>query len=68
MVGIAIEGGRVAAEGAAMGGADDEAPIVGVGTVALASMVKFLGLLKMHPVEGRKKMRTTATNGSRNRN
>ena len=36
--------------------------------VALVSMVKFLRLLKMHPAEGRKKMRTTTANGSRNRN
>ena len=67
MAGTATKGKRVAAEGAAMGGAAVEAPIVGVRTVALVSMgIKFLRLLKMHPAEGRKKMRTTATNASRN--
>ena len=62
MVRIATEGRRVAAEGAAV-----EAPTIGARTVALVSMVKFLRLLKIHPVEGRKKMRIAAENVSRNR-
>ena len=68
MAGTATEGGRVAAEEVVVGGVAIEAPTVGAGTVALVSMVKFLRLLKMHPVEGRKKTRTTTTNVSRNRN
>ena len=61
-------GGEVAAEGVAVEGAAVETPIVGAGTVKLVSMVKFLRLLKMQPTEGRKKMRTAATNGSKNKN
>ena len=67
MAGTATEGGRVVAEGATVGGAIAEASTAGATTVALVSMVKFLRLLKMHLVEGRKKRRTTTTNGSRNR-
>ena len=63
------EGKRVAAEGAAMGGAVAETPTVGAGTVALVSKrIKFLRLLKMHPAEGLKKTRTTTANVNRNRN
>ena len=59
MAGTATEGWRVAAEGAAVREATAEAPTTGAGTIALVSMIKFLRLLKMHPAEGRKKMRTT---------
>ena len=52
MIGTATEGGRVVTERDAVGGATAEATISGAGTVALVSMVKFLRLLKMHPVEG----------------
>ena len=68
MVGTAIESGRVAAEGAAVGGAAAEAPTIEAWTVKLVSMVKFLRLLKMQPAESRKKTRTTAANGNRNMN
>ena len=63
MVRIATKGRRFAVEGATV-----EAPTVGARTVALVSMVKFLRLLKIHPVEGRKNLRTAAANVSRNRN
>ena len=68
MATTATEGERVAAEGATVGGAAAEAPTVGAGIVALASMVKFLRLLKMHLVEGRKTTRTAVVNVSRNKN
>ena len=68
MAGTAIEGGRVATEGATLGGVAAEAPIARVGIIELLSIVKFLRLLKMHPVEGRKKTRTRAANWSRYRN
>ena len=59
MAGNVTKGGRVAAKGAAVGGAavggaTAEALTTRAGTVALESMVKFLRLLKMHLVEGRK--------------
>ena len=47
MAGIATEGGRDAAKGAAVGGASVGALTAGVGTIALVSMVKVLILLKM---------------------
>ena len=68
MAGTTTEDGRVAAEGAAVGGAAAEAPIARAGIVALVSMVKFIRLLKMQTTEGQKKMKTKATNGSKNRN
>ena len=68
MARIAIEGGRVVAKGAIVGGATAEAPTTGAGIVNLVSTVKFLRLLKMQPSECRKKTRTTAANGSRNKN
>ena len=55
MAGTTTEGGRVAAEGAAVGGAVVEAPIARARIVALVSMVKFIILLKMQTTEGRKK-------------
>ena len=64
----AIEGRRVAAEGAAVGGATVEASTGRAGVITLVSMVKFLRLLNMHPVEGRKNTRTVVANVSRNRN
>ena len=51
-----------------MGGVAVEAPTVGAGIVALVSIIKFLRLLKMHFVEGRKKTRIAVENGSKNRN
>ena len=68
MAGTATEGGRVVVEGDVVGGAAAETPTVGVGTVKLVSMVKFLRLLKIQPAEGRKKTRTAVAKGSRNRN
>ena len=56
MAGTATKGKRVAAKGAAMGGAVVEAPITGVGTVALVSMgIKFLRLFEDAPCKRSKK-------------
>ena len=68
MAGTATEDERVAAEGVVVGGAAAKASTVGVGTIKLVSMVKFLTLLKMQLAKGRKKTRTTTANKSRNRN
>ena len=46
------EGRRVATEGAIVGGAATKASTAGAGTVASVSMVKFLRLMKLQPVEG----------------